>query len=94
MKKFPTVITSEILMHNTHLPDERLEQDISDTNAEILGYKATMDAEQKIAQMHPDPQQRKLAAFRASARPQQIREREEFVTFVTRLLEARRAARN
>jgi hypothetical protein len=91
MSKYPEVIDARVLEINAHISDEDIRKDIRDTEREIADYTRLENAEREVADTHPDPMQRKMADFRANARPSQIREREAFVAFLTRLLDARHA---
>jgi hypothetical protein len=92
MSKYPTEISEATLAKNAHISDETIRRDIADTEAEILGFTALQEGERIAAANLPDPGERRMADFRASVRPQQIAERQEFVAFLTLLLEARAKA--
>jgi predicted sulfurtransferase len=89
MKELTMPITPGVLAAHAHISNEEVERDIRDTEREIVEYEATLKAEEALALSHPNAHERKLAAFRASVRPNQIRERREFVAWLRRLLTAR-----
>ena len=89
MSKYPEVITPEILAQNAAIPDSEIERDIADTEAEIANFRRLQVAEEVMARVHENPHERKMADFKARARPAQIAEREAFVAFLGRLKAAR-----
>ena len=91
MKEYPQVITAEMLTIYAHISDEEINADIVDTEREIRQYRDMQAAEQRLAASHVEASERKMNAFRASARPNQIAEREEFVAFLRRVQAARNA---
>jgi hypothetical protein len=91
MKEWPTEITAHVLEVNAKVSDERIRIDIRDTEIEIRNYERLRVAELDIADAHPDENERKMAAFKASARPGMIAERQAFVDFLNRILAAREA---
>jgi hypothetical protein len=91
-KVYPTVITAAILAELAHVPDQQVVTDIADTEAEISNYQRLMVAEQEIAKTSPSEMDRRMADFKAGARPGQIAERQAFVDFLKRLQAARAAA--
>ncbi len=88
-KRYPEVITPEILAELAHVSDDEIAQDIADTEREISQYRAVGEAEAGIARAHPDQNERRMADFRARARPEQIAQREAFVAYLRRLQVAR-----
>jgi hypothetical protein len=84
--QYPTEMTDEIREKNKHVPDEQIITDIRDTLEEIRRIRAVQGAEDIIATEHLDQQERRLAQFRADARPHQIRQRQEFVNFLKLIL--------
>lgn len=84
-KNYPQLINAEIAEKCAHITDEVIAADIADTQREIDQYKALRTAEQEVAKNHPLDHERRLAAFRASARDAQIDERERFIAFLTLL---------
>lgn len=92
MPKYPTEITDAVLVQNKHITDSEMERDIAETEAEIAHLDHVWEAERILAQHSLDANERKLADFKASARPYQINERREFIAFLKRIQEAR--ARN
>lgn len=91
-KKYPEIITDEMLVKQAHIPDADVERDIADTEAEIANYERLQKAEAEVARTHPNEGERRMAHFRARARPSQIAERQAFVDFLRRLLAARKEA--
>jgi hypothetical protein len=89
---YPEVIDAAVLAKNAHVPDRQVAIDITDTEAEISNYQRLMVAEQEIAKTSPSEMDRRMAEFKAGARPQQIAERQAFVDFLKRLQAARAAA--
>jgi hypothetical protein len=85
-KEWPTVMTDEAREKNKDIPDENIIRDIRDTLEEIRRIRAVQRAEDIIATEHLDEQERRLAQFRADARPYQIDERQKFVNFLKLLL--------
>jgi hypothetical protein len=93
MKTYPEVITAEKLASLSHIPDAEIVKDIAETEAEIENYRRLEEAEREVARVHPNPHERRMADFKAGARPDQIREREAFVAFLRRIQSAREAAK-
>jgi hypothetical protein len=91
-RQWPTVIEAGVLAKNGHVSDAQIVTDIADTEAEIAQYERLMKAEQEIAKTSPSEMDRRMAEFKAGARPQQIAERQAFVDFLKRLQAARAAA--
>jgi hypothetical protein len=91
-REYPTVITAATLATNAHVSDSQIATDIADTEAEISNYQRLMVAEQEIAKTSPSEMDRRMADFKAGARPGQIAERQAFVDFLKRLQAARAAA--
>lgn len=89
MKEYPAEITVDMLPKWAHLRDEEIERDIRETQVAIDGYRATMQAEEITARSHPIESERRMADFKAGARPGQIAEREAFNAFLRRILAAR-----
>jgi hypothetical protein len=89
---YPEVIDAAVLAKNAHVPDRQVAIDITDTEAEISNYQRLMVAEQEIAKTSPSEMDRRMADFKAGARPGQIAERQAFVDFLKRLQAARAAA--
>lgn len=87
--KYPETITADMLPTWAHASDDDLSRDLADTELEILAFGMLRDAELVIARVHPNPNERHIAAFKADARPAQIAEREHFVAFLKRLRSAR-----
>ena len=85
-KAYPDVID---LAKYADIPDAEIAQDIRDTLGEIENYQRLLVAEREIARVHPSEGERRMADFKAGARPQQIAEREAFVAFLRRLQSAR-----
>lgn len=73
-----------------HIPDEEVARDLLDTEREIEQYRRLQAAEEEIARSHPSAAERKMADFKARARPHQIAERQKLVDFL-RALQAARA---
>lgn len=88
---YPGGITEAVLARNAHIPSDEVERDIRDTEAEIARYRALEVAEREVADNSFDLMERKMADFKAQSRPGMIAEREKFVAFLRRLLDARRA---
>lgn len=88
-KKYPEQVTPDMLPKYAHIPSADVRRDIADTEYEILQYRALEAADRKIADNHPNQSERRLADFRAGARPLQIADRQAFVDFLKRLLAAR-----
>lgn len=91
MGKYPTEITAAVLAKNAHISDETIRRDIADTEAEVANFTALLEVEQAASINLPDPHARRMAAFRAGARPSQIEERREFIAFLKAILAARAA---
>lgn len=91
-KKYPDPIAPDVLARLAHISDEEIVRDISDTEAEIARYERLEEAERTIASTHHNKNERRLADFRANARPLQIAERRSFVEFLQRLQAARASA--
>lgn len=91
MSKYPEAITAKVLEANAHVTDHEIRVDIRDTEREIENYRRLEKAEREVATVHENPMERKMADFKAGARPGQIAEREAFVAFLRRLLDARAA---
>lgn len=89
-KEFPTVITPEILRAQSHVDDAQIAKDIADTEEEITRYTRLQAAEEETARVHPAESERRIAQFKAEARPGMIEDRRKFVTFLKALQEARR----
>lgn len=89
MKTYPEVITAEHLAKYAHISESEVAVDIIETEAEITSYQRLAVAEREIAALAISESERRLAAFRADARPLQIAEREAFVAFLRRLQAAR-----
>jgi len=89
VKRYPEIITPQILERTAHISDADVVRDIVDTEQEIENLRAVEAAELVIAARHLDPTERKMAAFKADARPLQIAEREAFVAYLKRLQGAR-----
>lgn len=92
--KYPDVITPELLAKYEHIPDDEVALDIRETESEIERYRSLQKAEEDIARVHPNANERKMADFRASSRPEMIRQRLQFVEFLKRLQEARKNAKS
>lgn len=92
MKEYPKVITTADLQRYAHITDDEVRRDILDTETEIAQYERVRKAESEIAEAHPDANVRRMADFKATARPLQIGERQDFVAFLRRLLDARAIA--
>lgn len=90
MKEYPKVVTAEIAEKSSHVTDAEIQQDIVDTEREIEQYRYLEKADQDVARNHPNDAERKLAIFRANARPYQIQQRENFLEFVRALLAYRK----
>lgn len=90
MKTYPEVIDlSKYAAHS----DADIQRDIAETEAEIRAEKAMLDGERAMLATNSLPDhQRRMTEFRSSARPDAIKERENFVAFLKRIQEARRAA--
>jgi hypothetical protein len=91
MKKYPTVITDEILANLSKHSDEDIAKDITETEYEIGNLERLEEAEREVARVHPSHSERRLAEFRADARIEQRRQRQEFIDFLKRVQEARSA---
>jgi hypothetical protein len=85
-KEWPTVMTDGAREKNKDVTDESIITDIRDTLEEIRRIRAVQRAEDIIATEHLDQNERRLAQFRADARPHQIDERQKFVNFLKLLL--------
>src|SRR5690348_2321747 len=86
--KYPAEI---VLAKYADISDEEIAQDIRDTEREIANYALQKQAEETIAATSEHPHERKMAAFKASARPGMMRERQDFVDFLRRIQAARSA---
>jgi hypothetical protein len=91
-REYPETIDAAVLAKNAHVSDSQVATDIADTEAEISNYQRLMVAEQEIAKTSPSEMDRRMAEFKAGARPGQIAERQAFVDFLKRLQAARAAA--
>lgn len=89
MSKYPEVITVRTLEVNAGISDDQLARDIADTEAEITNYRRLEAAEREVATVHPSAMERRMADFKAGARPRQIADREAFVSFLRKLQAAR-----
>jgi len=89
--KYPTEFTDDVLARHSHVTDRQLMQDWADTTTEVRRLKRVQHAERIIAENALDANERRMAAFKADARTQQIAEREEFAAFLLGLDKARRA---
>jgi len=87
--KYPDPITREMLPKWAHIPDDEIDVDIRETEAEIANLESTMCAERQLANSHPNPGERRMADFRAGARPAQIEARADLLGFLVRLRAAR-----
>lgn len=83
-------ITAEMLPKWAHIPDATIERDIADTEEEVRNYERLLEAERVIAVSHPNMSERRMADFRAGARPSQIAERQQFIAKLRRILHLRR----
>lgn len=90
--KYPDPITPELLPKWSHISDDDVARDIADTEEEIAKYSRLEEAERTLASTHPNAGERRMADFRANARPLQIAERRSFVDFMKRLQSARTRA--
>lgn len=88
---YPTAVTAADLPKYAHITDATVAKDLADTEDEIAKLRRLREADLIVAQSHPAAGHRRMAQFRAEARPQQIAEREAFVTFLTTLQAARAA---
>jgi hypothetical protein len=86
MKSYPEVID---LAKYSNVSDAEIVKDIADTEFEIQNLEQVEKAERAIAETHPSPHERRLADFKAGARPLQIAERQAFVAFLRRIQAAR-----
>lgn len=77
-KTYPDEITPEVLEKLNNVSNEEVLKDIQDTEAEIEN--------KKLALVH----ERRMFALRAAAAQQGIEERQAFVGFLNRLLDARK----
>jgi hypothetical protein len=89
--RWPAEITPDMLPRWAHISDAELEKDLADTQREIDDHRRLQAAEEEIARVHPSPAERRLAEFKADARPREIAQREEFVAFLTNIRSARQA---
>jgi len=90
MKRYPETLTPQILERTAKISDVEIVTDIADTEREIRDLREVQAAERVIAEKHLDPNERKMADFKASARDGQIAEREAFITYLKSLQTARR----
>ena len=86
MSKYPDVID---LSQYDNISDAEIVRDIADTEREIADYERLEVAEREIAATHPNPMERRMADFKAGARPHQQQERRDFVGFLQRIQSAR-----
>ena len=92
MTNWPEVITDEQLAKHADIPDAEMRQDIRDTESEIHELEALEKAEREASTASVVPEhERRLAAFRASARGYQVKERQGFIAYLRRVLAARAA---
>lgn len=91
MSNYPETITPEILTKFADISDEEIMQDIADTEAEIINEGKKAEGYAKVAEGTTNLYDRKMAYFRQSASEQAVKERHNFVTFLSKLLEARKA---
>lgn len=85
-REYPSAINEEERTRQKHVSDESIITDIRDTLEEIRRIRAVQRAEDIIATEHLDQNERRLAQFRADARPHQVDERQKFVNFLKLLL--------
>lgn len=89
MSKYPEKITEEALSKTAHVSVSEIRQDISDTKAEIENMTKEAEGHRLIAESNMGTPKGKMANFRWGAARSGIREREQFVRFLEKLLEAR-----
>lgn len=85
-------ITDGYLAMTAHISDAQIAVDIADTEAEIANLRRLQAAEEEVARTSPSFAERKMADFKAGARPHQIAARQAFVDFL-RSLQGARASR-
>ena len=86
---YPLEITPATIERNKHISNELIEEDIRDVEREIQKLHAMMDAEKMLSEVDVSEGDRRMAAFRAGARPGQIKQRKAFIAFLRKLLAAR-----
>lgn len=82
---YPTV-TAEIAAKNAHLSTAEIEKDLADTQAEVVSFTAEAAALEQLAEASTVERERKMAAFRASAKRESIKRRAAFAVFLQQLL--------
>jgi hypothetical protein len=88
--EYPTVITTETLPLWADKSDAEIAHDIADTEREIIELQEVQRREEAAANSTAiGEMERRMAGFKASARPHQIAERREFIAFLRRIQEAR-----
>ncbi len=75
-------LTEEQIKQNAHIPTSEIEQDIADTEAEIIQMTREAAGYDLIGD--------RMSRFRADARRSGIRERKEFIDNLRQILEARK----
>ena len=92
MSKYPSTITPEILKQQAHISTSTVQQDIDDTESEIVQLiKEAEGYEARERRLQGQPLAR-MASFKASNARDNIRRRRDFVAFLRKLLVAKREA--
>ena len=86
----PQTVTPEILAKHAHLTDYEVVQDSFDTQREIKRLIKARDGYRLVAEANMGTSKGRWAYFQERAAEIGIAERQEFVGYLERLLEARR----
>ncbi len=90
MKKYPEVITDEVLAQASLVTDEDIERDIRDTEVEVINLEKEVKGHDLIYQANRGNPSGKMAAFRRDGKRQGMDERRNFITFLRAVQDKRR----
>ena len=86
---YPDKITEEILTNAVNVTDQEVLRDIADTEKEIVVLTAEQKGHEQIAAANPSSSQGKMSALIADGKHEKILHRQNFINFLTLLMEAR-----
>ena len=90
-QKYPEVITTEVLDGVSHVSDDQIMTDISETKQEIESLEAEIKGLKLIAQARSGTARGRLPSFLADAKQSGVEDRRDFVRFLQAVLFARKA---